>query len=430
MTETNSTGHEVEPSWPVSGELPPDGCPVLPGAPVAVLHDEAFAADPGAVYARLREFGKVAPVELAPGAVAYLVVDSQVALDVLRNPHLFRKNPTAWTSTLEPDCPVLPLMAYQPNVLFEDGIEHDRYRAAVADTLAAIDAPTLRGFCERSADEVLSQMAPRGRADLVPEYALQLPLRTYTMVFGCPPDLARDIIAHLSVFFDGVDRERAGVALQQCMLRVADLVRIKRAAPGADLVSHMIAHPAQLTDDELVAQLTVLIGAGIEPEMAFIANALLVLMTDERFGSTVSGGALPVQEALDEVLWTMPPMANYGAHYPVCDITLAGVVVPAQHPVLISYAACNTDPDLARHRRRFGHAGHLAWSAGPHACPAQQVSKVIASVGVERLLDVLPDVELSVALDQVLWRRGPFLRAPTALPVRFPPRPGPSVGDG
>jgi cytochrome P450 len=190
------------------------------------------------------------------------------------------------------------------------------------------------------------------------------------------------------------------------------------------VTSWLLAHPAQLTDEEMVHQLILLLGAGVEPEQNLIANALRLLLSDDRFAGDLSGGSMPVEDALDEVLWTDPPMANYGTTYPTRTLDFGGTLLPETEPVLISFAAANTDPALDA-EQRAGNRAHLAWSAGPHACPAQSHARVIASVGLEKLLDGLPDMELAVPVDDLTWRPGPFHRALTSLPVRFPPVPVP-----
>ncbi len=127
-----------------------------------------------------------------------------------------------------------------------------------------------------------------------------------------------------------------------------------------------------------------------------------------------------MEEALDEVLWTDPPMANYAVHYPVHDVVYEGSLLRAGHPLVVSLAAANTDPALTTDQRA-GNRAHLAWSAGPHNCPAQSPARLIAAVAVEKLLDRLPDVELAVPVEDLAWRPGPFHRALAALPVTYPP---------
>ncbi|CAM5659725.1 hypothetical protein SALBM135S_03704 [Streptomyces alboniger] len=75
--------------------------------------------------------------------------------------------------------------------------------------------------------------------------------------------------------------------------------------------------------------------------------------------------------------------------------------------------------------------GHLAWSAGPHACPSKEPARLIALTGLEALFNALPDVELAVPANSLIWRPGPFNRALAALPVRFgavTPRPAAEPG--
>ncbi|MFE9093477.1 cytochrome P450 [Streptomyces sp. NPDC007264] len=410
--------------------VPPPGCPAHES-----LYGPEFAADPAAVYRRLREAGPFAPVELAPGVRATLVVSYDAALHVLRSPETFSKDSRRWQDLADGivpmDSPVVPMMVHRPNALLTDGEEHRRLRGAITDSLARVDPHTLRGYVESSADTLIDRFAPAGRADLLGEYAQVLPLLVFNHLFGCPTEYGLRLVEGMSGIFDGVDADKANELLSTT---VADLVALKRARPGADVTSRLIAHPARLTDEELVHTLVLLMGAGTEPQQNLIANGLRLLLSDDRFAGDLSGGSLPVEDALDEVLWTDPPMANYAVHFPIHDVTYEGVRLRAGHPLVISFGAANTDPALTADQRA-GNRAHLAWSAGPHTCPAVSPARLIAAVAVEKLLDRLPDVELAVPVAELVWRPGPFHRALAALPVTFPPAPaanapaaGPAAG--
>lgn len=99
----------------------------------------------------------------------------------------------------------------------------------------------------------------------------------------------------------------------------------------------------------------------------------------------------------------------------------AGTRLRAGDLVLISIAAANTDPALSASRQQLSKRAHLAWSAGPHACPAKDTSQLIGVVAIEKLLNQLPDIELAVPESSLTWRPGPFNRGLTALPARFTP---------
>ncbi|CAM3890111.1 cytochrome P450 [Nocardiopsis gilva] len=383
------------------------------------LYGPEFAADPAAAYARMRARGPIVPVELSPGVPASLVIGYDTALDVLRDPGTFPKDPRRWEAKIPADCPVLPMMMYRPNCLFADGAVHARLRGAVTDSLARVDASAVRGYVERNADTLIDHFAPSGEADLLGQYAQILPLLVFNELFGCPPDIGDRLVYGMRGIFDGVDAEKANAELTR---GVADLVALKRERPGADVTSWLLDHPAELTDEEVMHQLVVLQGGGTEPEQNLIANGMRLLLYDDRFAGDLSGGSLPVEDALDEILWTDPPMANYGVTYPRRDVELAGVRLPADEPVVVSFAAANTDPSKAS-EHRAGNRAHLAWSTGPHTCPAKGPARLIASTAIERLLDRLPDLEPAVPVDRLEWRPGPFHRALAALPVRFPAEP-------
>ncbi|MEO3781996.1 cytochrome P450 [Actinocorallia sp. B10E7] len=382
------------------------------------MYDAQFAADPAGVYEMLRSrYGDYAPVELVPGVSATLVLGYDAALEVLRDPVTFPKDPRRWQQTVPPDCPALPIMGYRPNVLYTDGDTHARFRKAIVDAFGRVDAVALRAYVEQSADVLIDGFAADGEADLCARYSGRLPILVFNRIFGSPPDIADRIMQAIIGIAELVDVENASAMLTR---GVEDLISLKRAAPGADVISWMIEHPARLTDEELTDQISLLVGKGIAPIHNLIANALSLLLSDGRFGGDLSGGSLPVEDALDEVLWTDPPIVNFGFTYPVRNVERAGYVMPADQPVAIAYKAVNTDPSKNT-GQRVGNRAHLAFSAGAHTCPAKNPARLIASIAIEKLLDRLPDLDLAVSADKLQWRPGPFHRALASLPVRFAP---------
>ncbi|WP_369395016.1 cytochrome P450 [Streptomyces sp. CG1] len=385
------------------------------------MHDAAFAADPHQVYDRLRAHGPAGPVELAPGIDATLVVGHETALRVLQNSTLFARDARRWKALNEGqiglDHPVLPMMAYRPNCLFTDGAVHLRLRKAVTDSLARLNITRIRRDVEPLADYLIDQFSERGRADLLNDYAKLLPLLLFNKLFGCPADIGDTLTTSMSAIFDGKDALRANEELTSCLM---ELIALKRRRPGDDMTSWLIQHPAGLTDEELKDQLVMLMGAGVEPERNLIGNALLLLLSPDTSGRD---SGLLIEEAIDHVLWNQTPIANYATHYPVQDVDLGGVVAEAGTPVVIGFAAANSDPALAEARRKHSKGAHLAWGAGPHACPAKDPAQVIAVTAIEKLLNALPDLTLAVPEKDLEWRPGPFHRALVALPVAFSPTP-------
>jgi cytochrome P450 len=159
-----------------------------------------------------------------------------------------------------------------------------------------------------------------------------------------------------------------------------------------------------------------LLSGGTAPLTATIGTSTaLYLSEDWQVG-------LPVEDAVSQTLWKYAPIANYAAHYPTQDVELGGRTLPADEPVLISFAAANNDPKLTKHREQLSAKAHLAFGAGPHACPAKDPAFMIAVTAVETLLNRLPDVEMRIAFKELAWVPAPWSRSLVTIPVRFTPR--------
>ncbi len=147
---------------------------------------------------------------------------------------------------------------------------------------------------------------------------------------------------------------------------------------------------------------------------------MLLILTDDRFGESVLGGTLSTRDALDEVLFNDPPLANFLTTYPRQPILIDDVWLPAHQPILISMAGCNNDPAIQT-EDHTGNRSHLAWGVGPHACPAQSLAYLVAQYAIDQLLDALPEMRPAIPAGAPTWRPGPFHRALATLPVTFPP---------
>ncbi|WP_409468591.1 cytochrome P450 [Streptomyces sp. HC307] len=396
--------------------VPPPGCPAHGSGQPIPMYTSEFAADPHSYYAYMRHHGPTAPVELAPGVEATLVTDYAASLDLLQNPGDFRKDARQWRDLNEgrisPDSPVLPLLAYRPNCMFTDGAEHLRLRQAVTESFARVSSHRLSQNVDRVARYLIAQFSARGSADLLNDYAKELPLLVFNELFGCPAEVGDRVMFGISGIFDGINAEKANEVLFQA---VSELVALKRTQPDDDVTSWLMQHPAQLNDQEMAHQLVLLLGAGAEPLRNLIANTLHLLLTNDRY--TQSG---LVEEALDDTLWHNPPMSNYAPHYPARDMEFAGQKLSAGDLVLVSFQAANGASARSATGQGSNRA-HLAWSAGPHACPSKEPARLITLAAIEHLFNELPDVELAVPEESLTWRPGPFNRALAQLPARFTP---------
>lgn len=393
---------------------------------VMALYGPEFAADPYSVYDRLREYGDLAPVEIAPGIGAMLVTDHRAALELLHDTETWSKDPRVWQETVPPDSPILPLLGWRPSVMFADGDAHRRLRQVVTDSFALIRPHELREHTRQAAETLISRFAEDGHADLMDGYASKVPGLVFSRLFGMPDERSDQVVAALRGMLDAHTPEDAMAANTTYSTYIHELIEAKKKQRGHDLTSWYMDHPAQLTQEELQDQIVLTIGAGNSPLTNLIGNALARMLSDSRYYGTLSSGGLTPRDALHDVLHNEPPMANLSGHYPRRDVFFHGTWIRAGQLVLISYAAANTQHGRTRPGESAGAYGsgggaHLAWSAGPHACPVQNPALLMATTAIERLTAWLSDIELTVPHDELVWRHGPFHRALVEIPARFTP---------
>lgn len=398
-------------------------CPVVHGSPFdsddprVLLHSPEFADDPHRFYREMRSrYGSLAPVELAPGVPATLVIGYSNAVRILNDPEHFPADPRIWQQNVPADCPILPLLEWRPMASRSAGADFARYRQAITASIDAVDLYALHGVVENIAIPLVNTFCQDGAADLISQYVYPLVFEVVNVLLGCPPEIGQRLAAGTAAIVEGVDAESGNQMLFEALL---ELVALKRTEPGRDITSALLQHPAELDELELVSHVAQVYGSGIEFLLNLIVNTLLLILADDRFGGSVLGGSLSSRDALDEVLFNDPPLANLLISYPRQPILVDDVWLPAHQPVVISMAACNNDPSI-RTEHQVGSRAHLAWGIGPHACPAQSSAYLIAQEAIDQLLDALPDMRLNLPDGVPTWRPGPFHRALAALPVAFP----------
>lgn len=374
----------------------------------------AQAGNRSAYYTSMREhYGPLAPVEIVPGVLGWLAVSYAAAQDILLDQVHFKKDPTVWASRLPPNHQVLGMLGPRPNPLFTDGEQHARYRDVVADAFAEVEPHHLRDTARVVADHLIDQFAARGECDLIGEYARPLPSYLFNRLFRQADEDAPRLVAALAGLMEGVDEAVAATA--EFERYMGSLLESKMADPGPDLASAMIQHPAGLSPEELLHHFVLTVAAGQEPTTNLIGNGLYEFLVDDALYSEVVNGTLNVGPLINRVLATRPPMANYSAHYARQPLEFHGRYLEADVPVLISYEAVGQDPAV------LGTGAHMAWSQGPHACPASGMAMTITRIAMTQLIHRLPDLELAVPPAQVRNRPGPYHHALAALPARFTP---------
>nr|WTC14201.1 cytochrome P450 [Streptomyces anthocyanicus] len=388
------------------------------------MYGPEHAADPRHSYELLRAQGPVGRAEIDPGIAVWVITDYRAALHLLQDTDNWTKDTRGWDTEVPADSPVKEPLQWRPSLFFADGEEHAHLRKVITDSFALLDPQHLREVTRRHADTLLDEFTHAGRADLVAQYSRRLPLMVLNTLFGMPDEGAAQLMSAIEALMSTVPQaKQAGE--QALTAYLGSLYAMKSERRGRDLTSWFIDHPHGLTPEEVINQVLITQGAAYGTLSGLIANTLAQILSDQRYRGTLTTGSLPIRHAIDEVLWSDPPLAMYSLHRARHSVTFHGRAIEAGEPVMVSYAAVNTCPHTSQatdEEQRSDHKAHLAFAAGPHACPAENIVFVISVAAIERLMGRLPDIALTVPAATLTYQPGPIYRVLTALPCRFTPQ--------
>ncbi|MGW7415094.1 cytochrome P450 [Streptomyces sp. NPDC054863] len=398
------------------------------------LSGPRFQIEPAALYRDMRrEHGPVVPVTLPGDIPAWLVTGYRELHQLTSDPVLFSRDSELWNQwdRIPADWPLLPMIGRrQPSILYTVGERHTRRAQLISDALEAVDPFELKRYAEQFADGLIDEFCTRGGTDIISRYAMLLPVRVLAKIYGIPDEQGPSLVAALNDMIDG--RERALAGQQHVTQTITGLLAAKQAEPGQDVASRMLADgdasgPDGFSPMEILQDLMVMMAAGHQPTADWIGNTLRLMLTDDRFTASLSGGRHSVAEAMNEVLWEDTPTQNVAGRWASRDTRLGGRAVAAGDLLLLGLAAANGDPQVRTDASVLtgGNNAFFSFGHGEHRCPfpARETAEVIARTAVEVLLDRLPDIDLAVPAASLTRRPSPWLRGLTALPVTFTPTP-------
>lgn len=308
-----------------------------------------------------------------------------------------------------------------------DGKEHTAYRNLVSHAFrrSALERWE-KELIEPTIDGLLDRVAPRGRADLVAEVTSRYPLIVITSLMGVDVsdvDRFREWAENVSA--GPLDPERGMESSRAMREYLTPIVEDRRGSPRDDLISdivHAEIDGEKLSEEHIFGFLRLLLPAGAETTYRLFGTVIFALLSDPDALARVRADRQLVPRAIEETLrWqTSVSLVSRVARK---DTEVAGCPIAAGTTVSMMVGSANRDEACfdradAWDLDRAPEFGHLAFGWGRHLCLGMHLARLELRVGVNAVLDRLPNLRFDPDASPAEIR-GHAFRGPVTLPVVF-----------
>ncbi len=309
-----------------------------------------------------------------------------------------------------------------------DGDEHRRYRNLVAYAFRRSTLERWRSeLVEPVIERLLDEIAPTGRADLVDQVTSKFPVQVICGIVGVPTtDHEQFNDWAMRINYGPLYPEEGRAASQAMRDYLEPLVEARRTEPIGDLLSELVhaeIDGARLTDEKIYGFLRLLLPAGAETTYRAFGSCLLALLERPEAMARVLADRSLVPVVVEETLrWETS--VTMVARVATTDTEIGGCPVPAGSSVSIINGSASRDED------RWDASGewdldrepqqHMAFGTGPHQCLGMHLARMELEVGINAVLDRLPNLRLDPDAG-IPVISGYAFRGPPELPVLFDP---------
>jgi cytochrome P450 len=396
-----------------------------------LLTSHEFAQNPYPTYHLLR---REAPIYWSDLWGCWILTRYRDIVSTLQNPRRFS---SVGRLTAAMELPqdvreqVRPLVRhYSQGLINVDPPDHTRLRQLVHKAFLPGTVGAMAGYVEGIVERLIEEVQPRGKMDIIRDFAYPLPVTVIARLMGVPPadhgKLKRWSGKIVEFMATPKPAPEVLMSSQDALLALQDYFRStfrrRRVEPRDDLISALVAAEEageRLTEEELISTCVTLLIGGHETTTYLISSGVLALIQHPEQLRKLRVNPDGARMAVEEMLRYEGPFQR-NRRLATEAVELDGHLIQKGQLLVQMLGAANRDPavfpnpdsfDIERHPNR-----HVSFGHGPHFCIGAPLARLEAPIAINALLRRLPNLEL--ATDELAWKNTVF-RGLERLPVTF-----------
>ncbi len=396
-----------------------------------LLTSHEFAQNPYPTYHLLR---REAPIYWSDLWGCWILTRHRDIVSTLQNPKRF-SSVGRLTAAMELPQPVReqvqPLVRhYSQGLINVDPPDHTRLRQLVHKAFLPGTVSAMAGYVEGIVERLIEEAQPRGKMDIIWDFAYPLPVTVIAKLMGVPAadhgKLKRWSGKIVEFMATPKPAPEVLISSQDALLALQDYFRStfrrRRVEPREDLISALVAAEEageRLTEEELISTCVTLLIGGHETTTYLISSGVLALIQHPEQLRKLRANPDGARMAVEEMLRYEGPFQR-NRRLATEAVELDSHLIEKGQLVVQMLGAANRDPavfpnpdsfDIERHPNR-----HVSFGHGPHFCVGAPLARLEAPIAINALLRRLPNLEL--ATDELVWKNTVF-RGLERLPVTF-----------
>ncbi len=399
--------------------------------------DDLFApsaiADPYTYFGRLREAD---PIHWNARNSLWIITRYDDLVWLVRHHELF-SSAVIRSDARPPYPPIDPedrglfeqVRAFRSDQLVEqDRPGHTTMRGALHEYFTPTTMESWRPFVRTAVAELLDDVAPRGRMDVLQALAAPLPVRIITQMMGVPNEDREHLrdLADKLLYINRGEPYRLKILMEGIngmMSYVEPKVAERAVRPADDFIS-VLASAEQagvFTRHQVLVNSALLLFAGHETTMNLICNGTLALLRHpEQWKQLCTDPAGLTRLATEECLRYDPPVKST-QRIAAADVERHGQTIRKGDRVRWVMAAANRDPRAFRDPDTFDLSRspnpHVSFGSGVHYCLGATLARVEGQEVFRALAERFPNLRLDA--DAVEYQPSIQFRSLKSLPVAW-----------
>ncbi|MBJ19361.1 MAG: cytochrome P450 [bacterium] len=372
-------------------------------APSIMIDSEAARRNPFEVLERLREED---PVHWVEEMDCWLISRYSDVRSLFTDPRL-SPDRRKWAHYVRPAEKSIFRWIDDHGLVAVSRKEHARQRKLFASGLTPRGVERMDGQIR----EVVARFAQplkgrKGVVDIMEEFTTPIPnavISAITGVGGSDVDedrfsqLAQETIQGFFGFVSDEIRDRAESAYVELSGWVRGTVRARKGSPREDLISDLLAArhgEDKLTEDDVIAQVSIMLAAGSETTATGGMLALSTLLDHPEALERVRKDRSLIPQTVSEVLRYAFGGLSGMQRFAVEDFDLHGRKIRKGQQLLLSIGGASHDPAVYPHPEQFDIDRNpkdlLTFGIGPHFCMGSNLARGELVCMIDAAMDFLP----------------------------------------